>query len=166
MKKVLAILILSIFLFGLNAPAYALIDLEEREAEREAEEKEEAPAKEPKKEKKAEEKEGSDKEFGSLVDQLVPSSSELFEGREDVRLAEGDLETGLVPRLIRILISFSALAAFVLFMYSGIRLVLARHNEEELTKAKTAIIHAVVGAILIAGSFGIIIGLIRLFESF
>ena len=106
------------------------------------------------------------------VDSLVPSQFDLFgnskrlEDDESVSFASGDLEQDIAPRFVKIIVSFSAIAAFLLFTYAGIRLILAQHNEEELKKAKDTLMWAVVGSVIIAASFAIILGVFQLFDSF
>jgi hypothetical protein len=101
-----------------------------------------------------------------LINNLVPSQNDLFGQGSDVKLATGDLEQGLAPRILNILIAFSAVIGLVLFTYLGVRLSVARNNEEEFTKVKRAITNTFIGAIIIAASFGIVIGILRVFEQF
>ena len=101
----------------------------------------------------------------ALIDALVPSNEDLFGEDSDVGLATGDLEQGLAPRVLGIIVSFSGVLALVIFTYLGIRLVLARSNEDELTKAKRALTNTFIAAIIIAGSFAVVIGALRIFDA-
>ena len=110
-------------------------------------------------------------ELEEKINLLLPSQNALFDNSkknldEPFRIADGDLEQGLAPRVLRILIRFSTLGFFLFFTYAGLRLLLSRGNEETLTKTKDLIIQGVVGAILITASFGIVYGIIRFFDTF
>lgn len=99
-----------------------------------------------------------------LINNLVPNQTDLFGQNSDVKLATGDLEQGLAPRILNILVGFSSVLGLILFTYLGIRLVAARANEEEFTKVKRALTNTFIGAIIIAGSFGAVIGILRIFQ--
>jgi hypothetical protein len=117
--------------------------------------------------------------YDEKLELIIPSQESLFDfskrldidgdgfldANEKIRLADGDLEQGLLPRIIQIIIVFSSTGFFLFFTFAGVRLLLSRGNEEALTKTKDLIIQGVVGSILIVGSFGIIVGIIRLFDS-
>jgi hypothetical protein len=118
-------------------------------------------------------------EFNQKLDQLIPSQSSLFDRskrldadgngiisvEERIRLADGDLEQGLAPRLLRILIGFSGVALFCFFTYIGVRLLLSRGNEETYTNTKNIAVQVLVGSVLITASFGIVLGVIRFFNA-
>lgn len=99
-----------------------------------------------------------------IINNLVPNQTDLFGQNSDVQLATGDLEQGLAPRILNIVVSFSSILGLILFTYLGIRLVTARANEEEFTKLKRALTNTFIGAIIIAGSFGVVIGILRIFQ--
>lgn len=99
-----------------------------------------------------------------LIDSLTPSQNDLFGVGSDVKLATGDLEQGLAPRILNILVSFSSVLALILFTYLGVRLVVARSNEEEFTKLKRALVNSLVGVVIIAAAFGLVIGVLRIFD--
>lgn len=121
----------------------------------------------------------SETDYEEKLELIIPSQESLFDfskrldidgdgfldANEKIRLADGDLEQGLLPRVVQILITFSGTAFFLFFTYAGVRLLLSRGNEEALTKTKDLIVQGVIGSLLIVGSFGIIIGIIRLFDS-
>ena len=110
--------------------------------------------------------------IGGHLDNLIPPQDELFdsssrlEDDEEVKFAAGDLEQEVVPTFLKIIIQFSSLFIFGLFTYAGIRLILARNDEEALKKAKDTLIYSVVGAAIIGGSLGMIVGVLRLFDKF
>lgn len=104
------------------------------------------------------------------LDVLVPDQNELFGDSDkldngEVKLAEGDLEQEIAPRFVRIIVQFSALAGLILMVFAGVRLILARDNEEEVKKAKDTMIYALIGVIVISGSFAIIVGILRIFDN-
>ncbi len=105
-----------------------------------------------------------------FLDRLVPDQNELFGDSDkldngEVKLAEGDLEQEIAPRFVRIIVQFSALAGLILMVFAGVRLILARDNEEEVKKAKDTMIYALIGVIVISGSFAIIVGILRIFDN-
>jgi len=100
-----------------------------------------------------------------LINSLVPNQSTLFGNDENIKLTEGDLEQELAPQLLKLLVRFSSLIGFALFTFLGIKLILARSDEEAYTSAKNALIHTFVGAIIIAASFGIVVAILQIFNS-
>lgn len=89
----------------------------------------------------------------------------IIDKNEQARLADGDLEQGLAPRIIQLLIRFSGIAIMILFTAAGVKLLLSRGNEEALTQTKELIVQVIIGSVLITASFGIILGIINLFNS-
>jgi hypothetical protein len=118
-------------------------------------------------------------EYQEKLELIIPSQESLFDSSkrldtnnngvieegEKLRLADGDLEQGLAPRVLRILIAFSGIGFFVLFTYTGVRLILSRGNEETYAALKDQIVQLVIGTALISASFGIILGVIRFFNN-
>lgn len=112
------------------------------------------------------------------IQRLLPSQEALFDrsrradidqsgvidDNERIRLADGDLEQELAPRLVSIIIRFSSILIMIFFVIAGARLILSRGDEEALTKTKQLIVQVLIGSILIVGSFGIIVSIIRLFN--
>ena len=117
--------------------------------------------------------------INKTVDTLLPSQSDLFDNSkkldknkdgvvdedEQIRLFKGDLEQELAPKIVKFGISISGLAITIFFTYAGVKLLLSRGNEEELTKTKDMIIQALIGTCVILGSFALIVGVIRIFNS-
>lgn len=62
----------------------------------------------------------------------------------------------LITAIIRVLFALISIAAVVLIIISGFRMVLASGNEEQLTKAKKAITWAIIGLIVSLLSFSIV----------
>lgn len=119
------------------------------------------------------------KTYEEKLNILIPSQESLFDfskrndtnqdgvisDDEKIRLADGDLEQGLAPKLLKILIQFSPIAFTIFFVYAGVRLILSRGNEDAYTNTKNMIVQALIGVVLITASFAIIIGIVRLFDS-
>jgi len=100
-----------------------------------------------------------------LINSLVPSQEILFGNESDISLAEGDIEQELAPKILKLFVKFSGILGFIIFTYIGMKLVFARSNEEEFTAAKQSLIHTFIGAVLIAASFGIVVGILRIFNA-
>lgn len=112
----------------------------------------------------------SPEDIEGYIDALVPSQDDLFLGSDkikngEVKLVEKDLEQEVAPRVLRIVVQFSAIAGLILMVFAGVRLILARDNEEEVKKAKDTLVYALVGVIVISGSFAIIVGILRIFDN-
>lgn len=113
------------------------------------------------------------------IQRLLPSQEALFDRSrradldqsgtidddERIRLADGDLEQDLIPRLVSILIGFSSVLIMIFFVFAGARLILSRGDEEAMTKTKQLIVQTLIGTILIVASFGIVVSVIRLFNA-
>ena len=72
---------------------------------------------------------------------------------------EGDLVSDFIPQLVRQLFRFAWLGVLIALIVSGISLVLARDNEENVTKAKGMIYYAFIGFAIIALAFAIVKGI-------
>jgi len=79
---------------------------------------------------------------------------------KNVQFVEGDLETEVLPRVLRIIFSLSSLLIMIIFVYAGIRLVFAQGDEEELGNAKNMLVYSIVGAVIIMISFGLVTGVV------
>jgi hypothetical protein len=164
-QRILSLLILFTLLIGNGTIAFA--DQHDTTSEKDAESSTEAP------------NPSEDKSYQEKLNILIPSQESLFDNskrndanqdgqisdNERIRLADGDLEQGLAPKLLKILIQFSPIAITVFFVFAGVRLILSRGNEDAYTNTKNMIVQALIGFVLITASFGIIIGIIRLFDS-
>ena len=78
----------------------------------------------------------------------------------NIQFVEEDLETKVLPRIIRIIFSVSSLLIMIIFVYAGIRLVFAQGDEEELGHAKNMLINSTIGAVIIMISFGLVTGVV------
>jgi len=79
---------------------------------------------------------------------------------KNVQFVEGDLETEVLPRVLRIIFSLSSLLIMIIFVYAGIRLVFAQGDDEELGNAKNMLVYSIVGAVIIMISFGLVTGVV------
>lgn len=70
----------------------------------------------------------------------------------------------LITALIRILFALIGIAAVIVIIISGFRMVMASGNEQELTKAKQAITWAIVGLIVSLMAFSIVAIIQRLIQ--
>lgn len=70
----------------------------------------------------------------------------------------------LIASLLRILFVLIGIAAVIIIIIAGFRMVLASGNEEELTKAKKAITWAIIGLIISLMSFSIVAIIERLIQ--
>ena len=79
---------------------------------------------------------------------------------KNIQFVEEDLETKVLPRILRIIFSLSSLLIMIIFVYAGIRLVFSQGDEEELSHAKNMLIYSIVGAVIIMISFGLVTGVV------
>ena len=87
------------------------------------------------------------------------TESKILEDK-NVQFVTDDLETKVFPRILRIVFSMSSLLIMIIFVYSGVRLVLSQGDEEELGKAKDMLIYSIIGAVIIMVSFGLVTGIV------
>jgi len=71
---------------------------------------------------------------------------------------EGDLVSDFIPQLIRQLFRFAWLAVLIAFTVSGVMLVMAHDNDENITKAKGMIYYSLIGFAFVALAFAIVKG--------
>lgn len=105
----------------------------------------------------AEEKKPLDK----AIDNILPLDA-ISPDRGDAPLPTGDLKTQILPSAIKIVLGLVATMTLIVFVYAGIKLIIAQGNEEELKKFKTMLIWSVIGLILITTSYAIVRGIMQL----
>lgn len=71
---------------------------------------------------------------------------------------EGDLFSDFIPQLIRQLFRFAWLGVLVAFTVSGVFLIMAKENDDRISKAKTMIYYSLIGFVVIALAFAIVKG--------
>jgi len=97
------------------------------------------------------------------TDELFPQPDTLFQdGQNGATLPTGDLKTDLVPQGIKILLAIAGTLAFIAFTVGGVIMVTGQGNEEIYTKAKNIFMYAAIGLAVIAGSYGLVYGIITL----
>lgn len=92
------------------------------------------------------------------VNTLFPPGSVGDQGA----LPTGDLKKNIVPAAIRIALALAGTAFFCALVYSGVMLVIAQGNEEELTKFKNMLIWSLVGLAFITASYALVRGVMTL----
>jgi hypothetical protein len=73
-----------------------------------------------------------------------------------------DFMEGVVPQIIKLTLAMSATVTFVILVYSGVMLIIAQGNEEDMKKFKDTLIWAIVGLIFITTSYAIVRGVMLL----
>lgn len=100
---------------------------------------------------------------------LLPDQSELFgTSRDSPRLVgqKGeDLMKDIAPKIIQLILALGGVVVFVVFVITGIRLVMAGDNEEELGEIKSTFTYSLIGLLIIAGSYAIIFGIMKIFSN-
>lgn len=69
---------------------------------------------------------------------------------------QGDIVNDFIPQIIRQLFRFAWLVILVSFIVSGVFFILARDNEERVTKAKSIIYYSLAGFAVVALAFAIV----------
>lgn len=115
----------------------------------------------------------------NLMEKLIPNQDKLFKGSKKLdqdlnqeiteneqvfRLAEGDLEKEILPRVFQIGFFLSGTVFMIILIYAGIKLIANQDNEESLTKTKNLIINTLMGVAFIGAAFAVITGIISYFD--
>ena len=96
---------------------------------------------------------------------LLPSQQEIIENQDPdrrVSLPGGDFLGEIVPAVITNVMYITTFLIFIAFMYGGVLLVIARGNEEGVTKAKNIVIYSAVALALLALGYAIVYGIANL----
>ncbi len=86
---------------------------------------------------------------GSTVEEIAEES-----GFKTDPVEEDDLLSGIVSTLINALLSILGVVFVILTIISGIRWMTAAGNEEQVTKAKSALKQSIIGIFIVAVSWG------------
>lgn len=78
-------------------------------------------------------------------------------------LPDGDVRQTII-RILSVVLSFLALAAVIVVIFAGIRLIVSLGNDEEKDKAKKAIYYALIGLIIVLFA-RVIVGLVTVYLS-
>ncbi len=102
------------------------------------------------------------KEIGDKEKEISATIDALRVAEKNVQPAgvigyAGDQKFGLqyIPRIIDILLKFVAPIVMIMFIFSGIRLIYASGNDEDLEKSKTFFMYALLGVIFIVVSYSL-----------
>ncbi len=98
-----------------------------------------------------------------MIDTLLPKpGKENIDKYEEIK-AVGDLPIlptqNIVGTAIRAILGWSMLFTIIALVVAGIFYLTSQGKEEELSKAKSVIIYLIIGMAIMAGSYGIVIGL-------
>lgn len=101
---------------------------------------------------------------GPLLAQGIKDHSALT-GAASKAGVEGDSDiTLIVGRAISAILTMVGLIFMVLMVYAGIRWMLARGKEEEIEKAKSTIVAALIGIVITVSAYAITFFVTRRFE--
>lgn len=96
------------------------------------------------------------------LDTILPVESVEDSATGSSYIPTGDLETSILPAAIKMFLGLVATISFVMFIYSGINMVISQGNEEEMTKFKSMLIWSVVGLVIITMAYAIVKGVLAL----
>ncbi|MFA6024291.1 MAG: hypothetical protein WC777_03700 [Candidatus Gracilibacteria bacterium] len=99
------------------------------------------------------------------LDLLLPSQKDIIEDQDTqgrVSLPGGDFLGEIVPAVVTNVLYATAFLIFVAFCYGGTLLVIARGNEEAVTKAKNIVIYSAIALALLALGYAIVYGIANL----
>lgn len=77
-------------------------------------------------------------------------------------LPTGDLKFEIIPQLIKILLMLTGSVSFIVFVYAGIKLIIAQGNDEEITKFKNILLWSAVGLVFITTAYALVSGILQL----
>lgn len=98
-------------------------------------------------------------ESKQAIDQLLNSGSYLK--KEVVKdLPTGDVLDSVVPTILDWSLRFSWVAVLAVVAYSALQMVVARGEEENLTKAKNNLVYAILALVVISGALAIVTGIV------
>lgn len=103
-------------------------------------------------------------EQDAVVDGIQNLSTTEYSGTA-VKFVDGNLETAWIPWLIKQVSILIGALSFVVFLYSGINLIINAENEEQLTTSLKSLVFAVVGIAVAAFSYTVIANILTLFAA-
>ena len=96
----------------------------------------------------------------------IDSNTKISESEQkQIQFTEGNLETQILPRILKILIYSSILIFTGLFIYAGIILIISNGDEASYTEVKNLILNTLIGVGVILGSYAIIYGLVTILQN-
>lgn len=96
-------------------------------------------------------------------DEVARPRGYLQGAAEGTPLTGKNLKTEILPRAINLVLALVTTMSMGVFIYSGIMLIIAQGNEEEVTKFKTTLLWSLVGLAFITTSYGIVRGVLQVF---
>ncbi|MBT5347002.1 hypothetical protein HOJ01_00530 [bacterium] len=96
----------------------------------------------------------------------IDSNTKISESEQkQIQFTEGNLETQILPRILKILIYSSILIFTGLFIYAGVILIISNGDEASYTEVKNLILNTLIGVGVILGSYAIIYGLVTILQN-
>ena len=117
------------------------------------------------------------KTYQSLKDALVPKQTDFLQNSKNldtnntrkiddeekvIQFTEGNLETQVIPRIIKFILYASFLIFTGIFIYAGTILATSQGDETTYTEIKNLIVNTLIGAGFILASYAIVIGIISI----
>jgi len=93
------------------------------------------------------------------LDAMADVNRILINPNRPGNVPEGDLFSDFIPQLIRQLFRFAWLGVLIAFTVSGVFLVIAKENDDRISKAKSMIYFSLIGFIVIAMAFAVVKGI-------
>lgn len=119
--------------------------------------------------------------YQQLRDSLIPKQSDFIQKSKNldvdgnnkvseeeqklIQFTEGNLETQILPRILKMLIYSSILIFTGLFVYAGVILLISNGNEQAFTQLKNLIVNTLIGVGVILGSYAIVYGIVTILQN-
>ena len=119
--------------------------------------------------------------YQQLRDSLIPKQAEFIQKsknldidgsidvsekeQKQIQFTEGNLETQILPRILKIIIYSSILIFTGLFIYAGIILVISNGDEASYTEVKNLIVNTLIGVGVILGSYALVYGIVTILQN-
>ena len=98
-------------------------------------------------------------DYQSDTIEVLTQKSKNRLANEETKFVQEDLETKVLPQVLKFIFATSSFLIMIIFIYAGIKLVVSQGEEEELKTTKNMLIYSIIGAIIIMTSYGLVIGL-------
>ncbi len=99
------------------------------------------------------------------LDTINPDKKLDADEKQQIVFTEGDLETEILPRIIKIITYSSFLIFTGIFIYAGARLLTSYGDEAVYTEVKNLILNTIIGVAIILSSYAIIYGVIQILKN-
>jgi len=117
-----------------------------------------------------------EKTYQELLNELVPKQEDFIQNSKNldvnnnqkvdenekkaIQFTEGDVETQVIPRIIKFIIYASFLIFTGIFIYAGALLATSQGNENTYTEIKNLIVNTLIGVGFILAAYAIVVGVI------